>query len=160
MVFRIIAHDDGTFNTKVVLFLKVSLGTSLSLHGTECSSLQLDPPYCLVRLIFQVHLKRRESMKLGIKFQNHSPSHCLPSRKQTLALISIELSPPRHIQVQKVLSFWMPLSKKQSELINTNQHYSASIIINQIQSTSIAINQNQSAPISINQNESLSTSIN
>ena len=64
--------------------------------------------------------ERRESMKLGIKFQNHSPSHCLPSRKQTLALISIELSPPRHIQVQKVLSFWMPLSLKQSELINTS----------------------------------------
>ncbi len=54
------------------------------------------------------------------KIPNHSPSHCLPSRKQTVALISIELSPPRHIQVQKVLSFWMPLSLKQSELINTS----------------------------------------
>ena len=121
MVFRIIAHDDGTFNTKVVLFLKVSLGTSLSLQSRHWVFVLTTGPTILSRA---PHIsgspEKKRINEARNKIPNHSPSHCLPSRKQTLALISIELSPPRHIQVQKVLSFWMPLSLKQSELINTS----------------------------------------
>ena len=79
-------------DTNVVIYLKVSswnfflfpsffpftaLGVLKQLPRCN-TSLQLDPPQrtdCLERLVIQVPLKRRESIKLN--FQNHSPSHCL-----------------------------------------------------------------------------------
>ena len=79
-------------DTNVVIYLKVSswnfflfpsffpftaLGVLKQLPRCN-TSLQLDPPQrtdCLERLVIQVPLKRRESIKLN--FQNNSPSHCL-----------------------------------------------------------------------------------
>jgi len=91
-VFRIVAYDDGTLWHKrrhlleslllellpfPFIFPFTALGVLKQLPRCN-TSLQLDPPQrtdCLERLVIQVPLKRRESIKLN--FQNNSPSHCL-----------------------------------------------------------------------------------